>query len=129
MSDGQDLNSKRTQLLGLWHEHGKTFNALVAAEQPATQILDRPLQDPDDKSKWNPQTIKHWRFFDLNKRLLIRRYGILAGPALTFDCQVPGCQVTLSQCRPKPREGLQHNGDPQQWYVAYPFLPLEVGFQ
>lgn len=92
MSDGQDLNSHRTQLLGLLREYGKIYNVPVAAEQPATRIWDRPLQDPEDKSKWNPQTINHWRFSDLTKRLLKKRYGILAGPALTFDGQVPGCK-------------------------------------
>ncbi len=117
MSDEQDLNSQRTKLLKLWHQYGKTYNVFVPAEQPAPRIWDRPLQEHADTSKWNPQAIKHWRFLELSKRLLKKRYRILAGPALTFDCQVPAHQEKLSQYKPKPRERLHRNGDPLEWYA------------
>jgi hypothetical protein len=113
------LNAQRTRLMEIWHEYGKTFNSFVPEEQPAPRIWDRPLQEPDDKSKWNPQTIKHWRFFELTERLLKKRYGILSGPALPFDCQVPQFQERLSQYKPKPRERLHQNGDPLQWHRVY----------
>jgi hypothetical protein len=117
MSDEQDLNTQRTRMMEIWHEYGKTYNVFVPTGQPVPRAWDRPLQEPEDKSKWNPQTIKHWRFFELTKRLLKRRYGILSGPALTFDCQVPRFQTRLSQYKPRPRERLHQNGDPLQWYM------------
>lgn len=89
----------------------------MPAEQPAPLVWDRQLQEPDDKSRWNPQTIKHWRFFQLTKEFLKGRYRILAGPALVFDCQVPAFQEKLSFYKPKPRERLHSNGDPLRWYV------------
>jgi hypothetical protein len=116
MHDKEDLNAQRTRMMEIWHEYGKSYNVFVPAEQPAPWIWDRPLQEPDDKSRWNPQTIKHWRFLVLTKRLLKKRYGVLSGPALTFDCQVPAFQEGLSQYKPKPRERLHHNGDPLRWY-------------
>ncbi len=132
MSDEQDLNAQRTRMMEIWHEYGKTYNVFVPTEQPVPRAWDRPLQEPEDKSRWNPQTIKHWRFFELTKRLLKRRYGILSGPALTFDCQVPRFQEGLSQYKPKPRERLHHNGDPVQWYADALELFItsqdEVGF-
>ncbi|MBI5250608.1 MAG: hypothetical protein HY912_14050 [Desulfomonile tiedjei] len=59
MSDEQDLNAQRTRMMEIWHEYGKSYNVFVSAEQPVPRIWDGPLQEPDDKSKWNPQTIKH----------------------------------------------------------------------
>ena len=118
MSDEEDLSAQRTRMMQIWHEYGKAYNVFVPAEQPAPRMWDRPLQEPDDRSKWNPQTIKHWRFFDLTKRLLKKRYGILAGPALKFNCQVPEFQEGLSQYEPKARERLHRNGDPLRWYAG-----------
>ncbi len=132
MSDEEDINAQRTRMMEIWHEYGKTFNVFVPAEQPVPRIWDGPLQEPDDQSRWHPQTIKHWRFFDLTKRLLKKRYGILAGPALRFDCQAPELQDKLSRYEPKAKERLHHNGDPLGWYadVLEMFITSrdEVGF-
>ncbi len=116
MSEDQEQD-ERTGLLRAWHEYGKAYNVFLPNEQPAPRVWDRPLPEPDDNNRWNPQTIKHWRFFKHTKELLKNRYGILAGPALVFDCQVPLFQENLSFYEPKPRERLHQNGDPLRWYA------------
>jgi hypothetical protein len=88
----------RAQLLKLWHEYGKTYNAFVPEEQPDPRDWDRPLPVLDDKGTLDPQALKHWRYFEKTRNFLRQRYadyGTLPGPALTFDCLVPQFQKPL----------------------------------
>jgi hypothetical protein len=50
------------------------------------------LAKPDDKGTLDPQALKHWRYFEKTRYFLRQRYsdhGILAGPAIIFDCPIP----------------------------------------
>ncbi len=120
MSDEQDLNFQRAELLRLWHEYGKAYNVFVPPEQPDPHEWDRPLTPPDDKGTLDPQALKHWRYFEKTRDFLRQRYsdhGILAGPALTFDCLVPKFQKPLDIPADKRKQyKLPRKGDPPEWY-------------
>ena len=111
---------KRAQLLRLWREYGKTYNVFVPAEQPDPHDWDRPRPQPDEKGTLDPQALKHWRYFERTRNFLRQRYsdhGILAGPALTFDCLVPKFQKPLDMPADKRRQyKLPRQGDPPEWY-------------
>ena len=117
MDEEQD---KRAELLRLWHEYGKAYNVFVPAEQPDPHDWDRPLPQPDDKGTLDPQALKHWRYFEKTRDFLRQRYsdhGILAGPALTFDCLVPMFQKPLNIPPEKRKQyKLPKKGDPPEWY-------------
>jgi hypothetical protein len=98
MSDEQDLNFQRAELLKLWHDYGKAYNVFVPEEQPHPHNWDRPFQTCDERGTLDPQALKHWRYFEKTKDFLRQRYvdhRILLGPALTFDCLVPQFQKPL----------------------------------
>ena len=134
--DPKDSDDQRDVLLKQWHEYGKTYNVFVPDEQPAPKIWDRPLVEPDAKGTWDPQTIKHWRFFELTRDFLRTRYaehGILSGPTLIFDCLVPKFQKPLrlsAEIRKKYK--IQGVGDPDTWYAEALEMAItsqgEVGF-
>ena len=133
----KDSDEQRDVLLKQWHEYGKTYNVFVPDEQPAPKSWDRPLVEPDQKGKWDPQTTKHWRFFELTRDFLRTRYaehGILSGPTLIFDCLVPRFQKPLrlsSEIRKKYK--IRGAGDPDTWYAEALEMvmtsPGEVGFE
>jgi hypothetical protein len=118
--DGDQEQDKRTELLKLWREYGKTYNVLVPAEQPDPHQWDRELPKPDDKGTLDPQGLKHWRYFEKTRDFLRQRYaehGILAGPTLFFDCLVPKFQKPLDIPADKRKQyEMPRQGDPPEWY-------------
>jgi hypothetical protein len=107
--------------LRLWREYGKAYNVFVPAEQPDPHDWDRPLTQPDDKGTLDPQALKHWRYFEKTRDFLRQRYsdhGVLAGPALTFDCLVPKFQKPLDiPPEKRKRYKFPRQGDPPEWYT------------
>lgn len=133
MDEEQD---KRAELLRLWHEYGKACNVFVPSEQPDPHDWDRPLESPDDRGTLDPQALKHWRYFEKTRDFLRQRYsehGILAGPALVFDCLVPRFQKPLDIPPEKRKQyKLPRKGDPHEWYAKALRMSItsqgEVGF-
>ena len=119
MDRDQEYN-KRTWMLKLWHDYGKTYNVFVPAEQPDPHDWDRPLPKPDEKGTLDPQGLKHWRYFEKTRDFLRERYAdhrILAGSALIFDCLVPKFQKPLDIPADKRKQyRLPKKGDPPEWY-------------
>lgn len=112
---------KRSGLLRLRHEYGKTFNVFLPSEQPDPHNWDRPLTAPDNSGTIDPQALKHWRYFERTRGFLRQRYsehGIPAGPTLVFDCLVPKFQKPLD-IPPETRKqcNLPLKGDPPEWYT------------
>jgi hypothetical protein len=98
MSDEQDLNARRTQLLKLWHEYGKAFNVFVPEEQPFPEEWELDLPGSDEKGRLSPQVLKHWeQLFPTKEFLRVRyaQYQILKGPSLWFDCLVRKFQMQM----------------------------------
>lgn len=133
MDEEQD---KRAELLRLWHEYGKTYNVFVPSEQPNPHDWDRPLPSPDDRGTLDPQALKHWRYLEKTRDFLRQRYsehGILADPALIFDCLVPKFQKPLDIPPEKRKQyKLPRTGDPPEWYAKALRMSItsrgEVGF-
>jgi len=132
----QDQDDPREILLKQWHQYGNTYNVFVPDEEPAPKVWDRPLKEPDEKGTWDPQSIKHWRFFELTRDFLRRRYSehrILLGPTLIFDCLVPKFQrpLHLSEAIRKKYK-IRGAGDPDKWYAQAIEMAItsqgEVGF-
>jgi len=119
MGEDQEQD-RRDALLKLWHDYGKTYNVFVPAEQPAPHEWDRPLLEPDERGTLDPQALKHWRYFEKTRDFLRSRYtdyGILAGPALVFDCLVPKFQKPLGiPADKRKRFKFPRQGDPPEWY-------------
>jgi hypothetical protein len=118
--DEYQEQNKRAELLKLWREYGKTYHVFVPVEQPDPHDWDRELPKPDDKGTFDPQGLKHWRYFERTRDFLRERYtdhGILAGPALIFDCLVPKFQKPLDIPADKRKQyKLPKQGDPPEWY-------------
>ena len=89
-------------------------------EEPDPHDGDRELPKPDDKGTLDPQALKQWRYFERTRDFLRQRYsehGILAGPALTFDCLVPKFQKPLDIPADKRKQyKLPRKGDPPERY-------------
>ena len=134
--DPKDSDDQRDILLKQWHEYGKAYNVFVPDEQPAPKVWDRPLVEPGENGTWDPQTIKHWRFFELTRDFLRKRYaehGILSDPTLIFDCLVPKFQKPLDIPADKRKQyKLPKQGDPPEWYEKATGMVMtsqgEVGF-
>ncbi len=127
---------KRAELLKLWHQYGKAYNVFVPSEQPDPHNWDRPLMVPDDRGTLDPQALKHWRYLEKTRDFLRQRYsehGIVAGPALIFDCLVPEFQKPLDILPEKRKQyKLPREGDPPEWYARALRMSItslgEVGF-
>lgn len=134
--DGDQEQDKRAELLKLWREYGKAYNVFVPREQPDPHQWDRELPKPDHKGTLDPQGLKHWRYFEKTRDFLRERYshhGILAGPALVFDCLVPKFQKPLDIPADKRKQyKMSRQGDPPEWYEKALRMEItsqgEVGF-
>ena len=124
-------------MLKQWHEYGKAYNVFVPDEQPAPKIWDRPLAEPGEKGTWDPQTIKHWRFFELTRDFLRTRYadhGILPGPALIFDCLIRKFQPRFFNKSYQDQHGnpvFYEVNDSYEWYeraIRMDIFGWQVGF-
>ena len=90
----------RDKLVEAWKQYGATYNVFVPDEQPTPkgEGWDRPMPEPSESGTFDPQLMKHWRFFAATRNFLRQRYaehGILQSPALTFDCLVPKYQKPM----------------------------------
>lgn len=130
---GQDRS--RNWMVELWHDYGARFDVFVPQEQPAPQIWEPIMQEPDRNGSSDPQIIKHWRMLDLTKRFLAERYSsfkILQSPSLRFDCLVAEFH------KPVPIDPLQRQShgwpektDPAVWYensIRMGIFYWQVGF-
>ena len=131
----QDQDGARNWMVELWHEYGARFDVFVPQEQPAPQIWEPIMQEPDKNGSSDPQIVKHWRMLDLTKRFLAERYSsfkILNSPSLRFDCLVPEFH------KPVPIDPLQRQShgwpektDPAAWYensIRMGIFYWQVGF-
>jgi len=120
MKEPKNSDDQRDRLLKAWHEYGKAYNVFVPEEQPNPHQWDRHLAIPDEKGTPDPQALKHWRSFEKTRNFLRQRYadhGILAGPALVFDCLVPKFQKPLDIPAEKRKQyKLPKKADPADWY-------------
>lgn len=117
---GDQEQDERAELMKLWREYGNTYNVFLPEEQPDPHVWDRELPWPDDKGTLDPQTLKHWRYFEKTRDFLRERYadhGILVGPSLIFDCLVPKYQKPLDIPADKRKQHkMPRRGDPSEWY-------------
>jgi hypothetical protein len=126
----------RDKLVEAWKQYGADYNVFVPDEQPTPKGdgWDRPLPEPADTGTVDPQFMKHWRFFDSTRSFLRQRYaefGLLQGPALTFDCLVLKYQKPLKTSEAKKTPSKKRN-DPVEWYTGAVRMLMtpegEVGF-
>ncbi len=128
----------RDKLVEAWKRYGETYNVFVPDEQPTPKGdgWDRPMPELSESGTFDPQLMKHWRFFSSTRGFLRHRYGehgILQGPALTFDCLVPKYQKPLKAFDSKKGKGKRRKkGDPPEWYFKALRMLMtdegEVGF-
>ncbi len=131
----QDQNSTRNWMVELWHDYGARFDVFVPQEQPAPQIWEPIMQEPDKNGSSDPQIIKHWRMLDLTKRFLAERYSsfkILNSPSLRFNCLVPEFHnpVPIDPLE-RQRYGWPEKIDPAVWYensIRMGIFYWQVGF-
>ena len=126
----------RDKLVEAWKKYGATYNVFVPEEQPTPkgEGWDRHMPEPSDSGTFDPQLMKHWRFFTATRNFLWQRYaehGILQSPALTFDCLVPKYQKPLKVSEAK-RGKRKKKVDPEEWYAGAVRMLMtedgEVGF-
>jgi len=126
----------RDKVVEIWKQYGATYNIFVPGEQPSPKGVgwDRPMPELSQTGAFDPQLMKHWRFFAATRNFLRRRYakhGIMQSPALTFDCLVPKYQKPLKAFEAKKGK-RKRRGDPEEWYAGAIRMLMtdagEVGF-
>jgi len=119
--DVQDQSTELNRLVEVWHEYGEKYNVFVPKEQPSPRVWDKPFVSTAKSGKFDPQMVKHWRFFEATRNFLKKRYqehGILTGASRTFDCLVPKFHKPL-QISPEKRKKFKipKGQDPSRWYA------------
>ena len=100
----EDPLERRKWMLKLWREdYGARFSVFDPEDQPAPELeswqpeMWEPYDPkPDDKGDFDPQVIRHVRWFERTKEFLQDRYGLVIGPDLFFDCKAMQCQGSFS---------------------------------
>jgi hypothetical protein len=124
------------KLVEAWKKYGATYNVFVPEEQPTPkgEGWERPMPEPSETGTFDPQLMKHWRFFTATRNFLRQRYadhGILQSPALTFDCLVPKYQKPL-KASAASKGKRKKRADPEEWYAGAVRMLMtgdgEVGF-
>ena len=104
MNIPDDLLERKKWMLKLWREdYGARFLVFDPEDQPAP-LLESWQPDmwepydpkPDDKGDFDPQVIRHIRWFERTKDFLQDRYGLAVVTDLFFDCKAMQCQGSLS---------------------------------
>ncbi len=104
MAIPDDPLERKKWMLKLWREdYGARFSVFNPEDQPAPELERWQPEmweqcDPvaDDKGNFDPQVIRHIRWFERIKEFLQERYGLAIGPDLFFDCRAMQCQGSLS---------------------------------
>jgi hypothetical protein len=112
-----DPLERRKWMLNLWREdYGKRFSVFEPEDQPAPELdswnpdMWEPYDPkPDDRGDFDPQVIRHVRWFERTKEFLQDRYGLSVGPDLFFDCRAMKCQGRLTEDIAYEKERL--------WYI------------
>jgi hypothetical protein len=113
----EDPLERKKWMLQLWREdYGKRFSVFNPEDQPAPELnswnsdMWEPYDPkPDGRADFDPQMIRHVRWFERTKEFLQDRYGLAIGPDLFFDCKAMQCQGRFSEEIDYQKERL--------WYI------------
>ena len=127
-----DPLERKKWMLKLWREdYGARFSVFDPEDQPAPLLESwQPdmweQYDPvaDDKGDFNPQVIRHVRWFERTKDFFQDCYGLVIGPDLFFDCKAMQCQGSFStEIAPEKKTDMVHTSPahwclPLQWQIG-----------